>query len=532
MELKIPELSLILMMGASSSGKTSFAKKHFKSTEIISSDYCRALVSDDENNMESTADAFELLHFMVSKRLKRGLLTVVDATNVQHESRKSLIDLAKKYHVVPVIIGLNMREKDLKERHAMRTDRVFNERVISNQTADFRSSLKHLRKEGFRYTYILNPSEIDAAVIRRELVFNNKKELKGSFDIIGDVHGCFDELMALLAQLNYKIEQNTEVFNPDNSVGGYSIENPENRTAIFIGDLVDRGPKSPEVLELVMQMVKENKAICVPGNHDDKLKRWLEGRAVQLQHGLEETVEQLLLKTPEFREECRQFIDKLISHYVLDGGKLVVAHAGLREDMQGRASAAVRSFCLYGETTGEIDEFGLPVRHNWAAEYKGKAMVIYGHTPVPQAEWLNNTMDIDTGCVFGGKLTALRYPEREVVSVEAKAVYAIPLKPFLIPIENIEITAPLSIETDSKSLQQVNDDLLDISDVLGKNIIETRLMKNIIIREENAVSALEVMSRFAINPKWLIYLPPTMSPSETSQLPDYLEHPKEAFEYF
>jgi protein phosphatase len=209
----------------------------------------------------------------------------------------------------------------------------------------------------------------------------------------------------------------------------------------------------------------------------------------------------------------------LVSHYVLDGGRLVVAHAGLREEMHGRGSAAVREFCLYGETTGETDEFGLPVRYNWAAEYRGRAAVVYGHTPVPEAEWLNNTVNIDTGAVFGGKLTALRYPEREFVSVPAAREYSTPIRPLARP-------GPV------RSSQQELDDVLDLEDVTGKRIVETRLHRNITIREEQSIAALEVMSRFATDPHWLIYLPPTMSPSETSKRPEYLEYPTEAFDYY
>ena len=175
--------------------------------------------------------------------------------------------------------------------------------------------------------------------------------------------------------------------------------------------------------------------------------------------------------------------------------------------MQGRGSGKVRDFALYGETTGETDEFGLPVRYNWAAEYRGPATVVYGHTPVPEPEWLNRTVNIDTGCVFGGKLTALRYPEKEFVSVPAARTYCEPASPFL----------PEEQQAPSLSAQQLHDDLLDAEDVLGKRIISTRLRGNVTIREENATAALEVMSRFAANPKWLIYLPPTMSPCETSQ---------------
>src|SRR5204863_3356500 len=162
-----------------------------------------------------------------------------------------------------------------------------------------------------------------------------------------------------------------------------------------------------------------------------------------------------------FSRVAADFINELVSHYVLDDGNLVVAHAGMKEEMQGRGSGQVRDFALYGETTGETDEFGLPIRFNWAAEYRGKAMVVYGHTPVPDAQWLNRTINIDTGCVFGGKLTALRWPEKELVSVAARRTYAEPARPFI----------PAAV--DVLSQQQVVDDVLDIEDVLGKRIIET-----------------------------------------------------------
>jgi protein phosphatase len=290
------------------------------------------------------------------------------------------------------------------------------------------------------------------------------------------------------------------------------------RRLIFLGDLVDRGPDSPAVLKLVMNTVESGLALCVPGNHDIKLMRYLNGKNVQIKHGLELTVEQLGNESDEFKQKAKTFIDKLISHYVFDNGKLVVAHAGLKEEMQGRGSGVVREFCLYGETTGEIDEFGLPVRYNWASEYQGKALVVYGHTPVPEAQWFNSTIDIDTGCVFGGKLTALRYPERELISIDAHKIHSQPVRPFLVPAE--------------VNLQSDHDDVLDVGDLIGKQLIETKLMGHVTLREGNTITALEAMSRFAIHPKWLIYLPPTMSPSETSSVPELLEHPKEAFDYF
>lgn len=517
--LNVPELSLIALMGVSGSGKSTFARKHFKPTEILSSDQCRGMVSDDENNQAASNDAFDLLYYIAAKRLKKGLLTVVDATNVQAAARAPIVQLAKEYHCLPVAIVLDIPEAVCEARNQQRPDRQLGRHVIPQQRAQLRKSIKRLKDEGFRHVYVLRSiEEIEAVTgITREKLYNNKKDVRGPFDIIGDVHGCYTELVELLTQLGYAIHYDPN----DVRSFGVNVTPPADRKAVFLGDLVDRGPDSPAVLRLVMSMVNAGNAYCVPGNHDMKLQRYLNGKSVQLKHGLEKTVEQLAHESAQFCDQVKEFIYSLVSHYVFDGGKLVVAHAGVKEEMQGRGSGVVRSFCMFGETTGEIDEFGLPVRYNWASAYRGQAMVVYGHTPVPEAEWLNKTIDIDTGCVFGGKLTALRYPEEELVSVVAHAVYETPARPI-----NFEE------EKNRLSHQQADDDVLDIEDVTGKRIVSTRLRNNVTVKEENAIAALEVMSRFAMNPKWLIYLPPTMSPSETSAHENYLERPEEALQYY
>ena len=516
MQINIPKTSLVLLVGVSGSGKSSFAQKHFEKYEIVSSDICRGIVSNDENNQSATNDAFEVFNFILSKRLQNGLLTVADATNIQQKARKKLLNIAHSFHVLPVAIVFDLPQELCEKRNEERTDRKISSGVLRHQMQDLKHSLKNLKKEGFKKLYILRSEEEVNSVteIIREKLYNDKTDMHGPFDIIGDVHGCYDELVELLQKLNYKIDS----VNYDGKNYGFNVSHPENRTAVFLGDLVDRGPASPQVLKLVMSMVRNGSALCVPGNHDMKLHKKLNGKAVQEKHGLAETLQQLENESEEFKNDVKEFLYGLISHYVLDSGKLVVAHAGLKEEMQGRGSGAVRSFCLYGETTGETDEFGLPVRYNWASEYRGRAKVVYGHTPVPNPQWLNNTIDIDTGCVFGGALTALRYPEEEFVSVKAKKVYSEPVRP---------IEPKVSF-----SLQHENDDLLDIEDVTGRRIIQTRLKNNILIREEQSIAALEAVSRFAVNPKWLIYLPPTMSPSETSSLENFLEHPIEAIDYY
>jgi protein phosphatase len=509
MKITIPELSLVVLIGPSGTGKSTFAKKYFKGTEVLSSDFCRGLVSDNENDQSATNDAFEILNYIATKRLAAGKLTVIDATNVQPEARKPLVALARQFHVLPIAIILNLPEQVCHERNKNRPDRSFGPHVVRNQMSQLKKSIRGLEREGFRHIFEMKSlEEIEAVTVERQPLWNNLKHEHGPFDIIGDIHGCLDELVELLTTLGYQVSSDLTVIPP------------AGRKALFVGDLVDRGPATPGVLKLVMGMVAAKTGLCVPGNHDIKLMRKLGGKEVKIAHGLAESLEQLESESPEFKRQVKDFIDSLISHYVLDDGKLVVAHAGMKQSMQGRGSGKVREFALYGETTGEIDDYGLPVRYNWAAEYRGKAMVVYGHTPVPEPEWLNNTINIDTGCVFGGKLTALKYPERELVSVPAKKMHYAPAKPLH------ATTAP------TLSAQHQYDDLLDLNDVYGKKIITTRLHNNITVREENSAAALEVMSRFAANPKWLVYLPPTMSPSETSNESGLLEHPADAFTYY
>lgn len=246
----------------------------------------------------------------------------------------------------------------------------------------------------------------------------------GAFDIIGDVHGCADELQALLAQLGYDVR--CEGAGPDRRC---VTRAPAGRRAVFLGDYVDRGPGSLETLRIVMTMVGSGQAFGVLGNHDARLIRWLDGRNVQITHGLAETAHQLQGVSPAFRQALKRFLETLPFHLWLDGGKLAAAHAGIRRDMLGLTTSATRAFCLYGDTTGERDEFGFPVRRNWAARYSGTTAIVYGHTPIVTAEWVNNTICIDTGCCFGGQLTALRWPERELVTVPAFDVYTTPVRP-------------------------------------------------------------------------------------------------------
>lgn len=512
--IEIPELAVVALIGASGSGKSTFARKHFLPTEILSSDHYRAVVSDEEMDQSATSDAFDALYYLLGKRLARGRLSVVDATNIRAEDRRHLVDHARRHYCLPVAFVINTPERVCMERNSARSDRQINPQVIHRQVGELRRGMRTLEREGFRHVYFIDDRE--EVEIKRVPLWNNQKHQTGPFDLIGDLHGCASELRTLLQQLGW---ERTTLADQPTPWGEELWRHSEGRRAIFVGDLVDRGPAVLDTLRMVRNMIAAGHGFSVAGNHDVKLLRWLRGKQVQVRHGLEQSIAEMEALTADERTRVASFLDGLISHYVLDAGKLVVAHAGLREEMHGRAAGAVREFCLYGETTGETDEFGLPVRYNWASEYRGRAMVVYGHTPVPEAEWLNNTINIDTGAVFGGHLTALRYPERQLVRVPAEREHAVPVRPLALP-------------TPARSSQQELDDVLDLADVTGKRLVETRLMRNLTIREENSIAALEVMSRFATDPHWLIYLPPTMSPSETSSLDGYLEYPTEAFAYF
>ncbi|HEU5472029.1 MAG TPA: polynucleotide kinase-phosphatase [Actinophytocola sp.] len=505
MELTIPNMALVLLVGASGSGKSTFAARHFARTQVLSSDFFRGLVSDDENDQTASGVAFDALRYVAGKRLAAGRITVVDATNVQRSSRAELLTLAREHNVLPVAIVLDLPEAVCVQRNESRPDRTFGAAVVRRHRAELRRSLRSLEREGFRKVHVLrSQAEVDAATVVIEPLRNDLRHESGPFDVIGDVHGCRAELTELLERLGYRIAL-------DEAGRPAGAHHPGGRRAVFVGDLVDRGPDTPGVLRLVMGMVAAGDAFAVSGNHEHKLLRALRGRNVKISHGLAESLAQLSAEPAEFGKRVEEFCAGMVAHYVLDGGKLVVAHAGLPEHYHGRASGRVRGFALYGDTTGETDEYGLPVRYPWAEDYRGRAMVLYGHTPIPEAEWVNGTMCLDTGCVFGGRLTALRYPEREVVSVAAHQVWYEPARPLGAPVPSRD------------------HDLPALADVAGRRVVETATHGRITVRAEHAAAALEVMSRFAVDPARLPYLPPTMAPAPTSSRPGLLEHPDEAF---
>lgn len=501
MLIEIPDFCVVALIGPSGSGKSHLAGSLFQEDEVLSSDYFRKLVCGDESSQEATEDAFDCLYHVAGKRLDRRKLTVIDATNLSKWARGKTLNFAKENNCFCIAIVCNIPEADCLQNNAVRGSRQTPKKVISRQCGEMRQILKSIKKEGFRQIHILNSiQEIDGLEIRRIPLWPDLSGQHGPFDIIGDVHGCYAELCALLRKLGYEVCEND-----------FIALHPQDRKAVFLGDLCDRGPDNTAVLRLVMNMVNADHALCVPGNHDEKLLRHLQGKKVQIAHGLELTLAELEREDKVFINQIKDFLSKRVSHYLLDDGKLVVCHAGLPARLQGRSSKIVREFCLYGDPTGKLDEYGLPERNDWAKDYRGKALVAYGHCPDPQPEIVNNTVCLDAGCVFGGKLAALRYPEMEIVATPAQSEYCHPIKPLNVP---------------------ASDSSPDTQELLKRQRLETGLGITIIRDKERSIAALEVMGRFAADPRWLIYLPPTMSPCETSNLPDYLEHPAEALAYY
>ena len=390
MNIAIPELSLVILIGPDSAAKREFAARNFKPDEIHEPDLP-----------------------IIEARLEAGKLTVVDAPNESVDERAKFHTVARHHCVEPVAFLFDFARG----------------MADSARTALLGRRLKALDKEGFHRIGLLDSEQAAAsAAVSRERLPQRRPELTGPFDIIGDVHGCFEELEELLTWLGYLPASNDQ--------GERVYRHPQGRRVTFLGDLVDRGPRVIECVRLAMAMCRDG-ALCVPGNHDVKFSKKLAGHDVHVAHGLQASLDQVNAlpqrERERFTEDARRFIDQLPHHYVLDGGKLVVAHAGMKEEMQGRSGGRTREFALYGETTGEYDSFGLPVRLNWASRYSGAAFVAYGHMAVKEAAWLNNTVCIDTGCVFGGRLSALKWPEKELVQVKARKVHWAPRKPLSEP---------------------------------------------------------------------------------------------------
>jgi len=424
-DFEIPDFSLIVLIGPTGLAKSTFATRWFRPAEVVSSNDGAGAVSESDGRQPVSTNASDAVHDTVEKRLRDRQLTVIDVANLSASERKQWIEIAHRWHAPAVAIVVDPDLKVCTARDSDWISRDFDPVVPQRTGSEMHEGLRGLQREGFRRVWILpSAAAIDEARVARRPLRTDKRGEPGPFDIIGDVHGCVAELESLLERLGYKVSW-------ESAAGERQVRvvSPLGRKLVLVGDLVDRGPRSPDVLRIAMAAVESAAGLVIQGNHDNKLWRWLDGRNVKIGPGLQECINQLSRETDAFKAKSKAFLYELPSHYWLDAGRLTVAHAGLKEEMIGRCSPAERGFALYGQTSGELDEFGLPVRADWAAGYRGAAAIVYGHTPVLEAEWVNNTICIDTGCVFGGKLTALRWPEKQLVSVPAARTYFRSVRP-------------------------------------------------------------------------------------------------------
>ena len=424
--IQYPPSALVILVGPSGSGKSTFAARHFETSQVISSDQCRVMIVDDAATQAVNDDTFALLSHWLELRLKHRRFTVVDSTALKPFARENLTKLAQKHQVPAYALALDVPVEECVRRDAVRRERQVGERVIRRHHAQFENAKREIARDRSLTGYhVLSQDEIETAVIEQGRRAMDARR----FDVIGDVHGCWPELAALWETLGYAWDDRGLPRHPDG------------RVPVFVGDLADRGPDSPRVLRAVCSLVAAGEALFVPGNHDDKLFRMLKGNRVTRSHGLDLTERQLAALPPEEKSglegDVLTYLAAAPPYLVLDGGRLVVAHAGIREDLIGQTGGRVREFTLYGDVRGFEPGTNKPIRYDWARDYTGSALICYGHTPVPALRWVddagrryadvpfvNNTINLDTGCVFGGALTALRYPERELVSVPARAVYA------------------------------------------------------------------------------------------------------------
>jgi polynucleotide kinase-phosphatase len=531
--IHLPHAGIVLLIGPSNSGKTTLLnqliqEQQIVESEVLSSDQFRLLVSDVEfiswnrrpkdeadalfsEYQQISKEAFETLDYVIAKRCRLNKLTFVDATHLRDYEREKYLQMAKKYHVPAIAIVLNISETELIRRDEQR-DFPRGRNRIKQQYQHFKTTLRFIKKEGFRRVYIFGEEELQVLNVTR-LENPLLIDVGSGIDFIGDIHGCYEEFIELMTKLGY--EENAE---------GYYIH-PEGRKILSLGDVLSRGPRSLETLQFFEKHVRAGHSYMIDSNHGWKIARWLDGKNVRLAHGDENVAAEFEEYETKFGKEASERLKKQLkdllleakSHYIIQKNGVntaVAVHAGIKDHYIGKQSPGISDFCRYGDTDG-LDENGKPIRKDWSTAHKSNELILWGHDPKPQPLMVNNTLNIDQGVVFGGSLTAYRYPERQLVSVKAKQDYAnVPDNPLR--------------EWESKRLAPPN-----IAKFIDGYTVLTEHSGEITIYADGSKSALDDLSHFTLPLEELVYIPPTMSPTpKTSRLEGYLEHPAEAFEYY
>jgi polynucleotide kinase-phosphatase len=531
MQIILPYAGIVLLVGPSNSGKSTLLRdlienKKIMPSEVISSDEFRVLVSDIEfidwrDRPKDEADglfdeyqniskeAFSMMDSVIEARCRLNKLTFVDATHLQPDDRKKYIALAKRSYVPIVAIVLDIPQDVLLERDKER-DNPRGNRRIKQQYQVFKREKRFIKKEGYKATYFINESK-NIELIRR--INPIEIDVQNGIDIIGDIHGCYEEMILVLEKLGYQVNEDGLYIHLDG------------RKFISIGDVMSRGPQSLKTMLFFLKHVKHDLAYMIDSNHGWKIARWLDGKNVTLNHGDEKVEEEFMAyekevsseRAEEIKTALKEFLLQAPSHYVFTKNgvhTLVCTHAGIKDEYIGKQSHDISDFCRYGDTDG-LDDKGKPVRKDWFVHHKTSILIVWGHDPKPQPLLINNTINIDQGAVFGGQLTAFRYPEREFVSVKALEDYS------------DSMDSPLK-KWEEKRLAPPN-----IGKFINGYSVLTKELGEIQIHQDRVKPAIDTISHFTLPIEQLLYIPPTMSPTPTpSLLVDFLEHPKEAIDYY
>lgn len=531
--IHLPHAGIILLVGPSNTGKTTLLNQLIQEnqllpSEVVSSDQFRILVSDNEfiswngrpkdesdalfhEYQQISNAAFDAMDYVISKRSKLNKLTFIDATHLREEEHDKYLQMGKKYHVPVIAMVLNISETELIRRDNERTFPRGRNR-IKQQYQHFKNTLRFIKKKPYRRVYMLGEDELQVLNINR-LENPLTIDVGNGIDLIGDIHGCFDEFLEILNKLGYRENED-----------GYYIH-PEGRKILSLGDVLSRGPRSIATLQLFQKHVTAGHAYMIDSNHGWKIARWLNGKNVTLAHGDENVAAEFedfesqysSEETEKVKAQIKELLLEAKSHYIIqkNGVNVVVAtHAGIKDHYIGKQSPRISDFCRYGDHDG-LDENGKPIRKDWSVSHQSSELIVWGHDPKPQPLLVNNTLNIDQGVVFGGSLTAYRYPERQLVSVKAKNDYAnVPDNPLK--------------EWELKRLAAPN-----IMKFLNGYSVITELYGEIKIYDDGVKPALDDLSHYTLPLEEIVYLPPTMSPTpKPSRLDEYLEHPMEAFEYY
>ncbi|MFC4409780.1 polynucleotide kinase-phosphatase [Chungangia koreensis] len=530
MKIQFPHAGIVILVGPSNSGKTTYLQQWIDQgillrTEIVSSDEFRLAVGDTDfiswtNRPKDEADAlfeeyqtisgeaFRMMEEVIKARCRLNKLTVVDATHLFAEDRKRYVALSKQFHVPITAIVLDIRDETLFHRDQIR-DQPRGMKRVRQQIHHFKKGLRSINGEGFHSVYRIGENE-ELEISRR--INPLYIDVGNGIDFIGDIHGCFDELINLLTKLGYEEK------------AGFYIH-PEGRRFMSVGDVMSRGPESLKTMLFFKKHIENGLAFMTDSNHGWKIARWLEGRNVTLNHG-DECVEAEIgeyerqygqEEANQLKAELKSFLWEAPSHYVITKNgvpTVVCTHAGIKDEWIGKESEQISDFCRYGDTDG-VDETNRPIRKDWTVHHKGSLLIVWGHDPKPQPQFINRTLNIDQGVVFGGRLTAFRYPDGEIMSVQAKINYS-----------GYE-DHPLA------EWKRKRFNLPNIAHFLNGYTVNTQDLGDVKIPSNQVKSAIDSVSRNTLPIEKLFYIPPTMSPTpEPSALNDYLEHPQEAINYY